>query len=297
MSSTITSPLAKDLLDIPGVSQGFDPVSANEGRYVFVGRPGCGKSTILHSNPHAFILDPEGGGKTVDDPQAGVFVVPKSIPPGEQAAAYKKMAERIIERKRNGKTDIEMLGIDTIDKLIDIFLRDFCLNHNIDDPMEYKDGNGNAYTIVRKEIFGILDSAHRAGLGWTMLAHVTPKSKQVGGEVKMIQSLAVSDSFAIAIRRECEHMLFMEFATKTWTEPGIKKVVKGRTIEIPGDTRKEVIRVLRTVPGGIWKGETTNDVKVRVPFPDKTVVPRKEGWASLSQAYEAAVQELTGEKR
>lgn len=297
MSSTITSPLAKDLLDLPGVHQGFAPVSANEGRYVFVGRPGCGKSTILHSNPRAFILDPEGGGKTVDDPQAGVYVVPKSVPPGEQAAAYKKMAERIIERKRSGKTDIQMLGIDTIDKFIDIFLRDFCLNHHIDDPLDYKDGNGNAYTIVRKEIFGILDSAYRAGLGWTMLAHVTPKTKQVGGETKIIQSLAVSDSFAIAVRRECEHMLFMEFASRTWTESGVKKTVRGKTIEIPGKTKKEVIRVLRTIPGGVWKGETTNDVKVRVPFPDKTVVPRKGGWASLSQAYEAAVQELTGEKR
>ena len=297
MSSTIVSPLAKDLLDLPGVHQGFDPVSANRGRYVFTGRPGCGKSTILHSNPQAFILDVEGGGSTVDDPQAGVYRVPDTVPPGKQAAAYKAMAEKIIERRRRGKTDVQLLGVDSIDKLIDIFLRDFCLNHGIEDPLEYKDGNGNAYTMVRRDIFGMFDAAYRAGLGWAMLAHVTPKTRKVGGEEKVVQSLAVSDSFAVAIRRECEHMLFMEFATKTWTEPGPTKMVAGKKITLPGETKKEITRVLRTKPGGVWKGESTTDVKVRVPFPDKTVVPRIGGWPALAKVYDEAIATLTGEKK
>lgn len=297
MASKITSPLAPDLSKLPGVRQGFHPPTANEGRYVFVGRPGCGKSTLLHSNPRAFILDAEGGGRTVDDPQAGVYTVPKSVPPGKQAEAYKKMAELIIDRKRKGKTDVEMLGIDSIDKFIEIFLRDFCLNHNIKDPLEYKDGNGNAYTIVRKEIFGLLDEAYRAGLGWSILAHVTPKTKQVNGTTRVIQTLAVSDSFAVAVRRECEHMLFIEFATRRWTEKGTTKTIPGgKVIKIPGEEKKETTRVLRTLPGGVWKGETSNEVKTRVPFPDKAVVPKIGGWASLTQAYESAVQELTGEK-
>jgi hypothetical protein len=294
MASTITSPLADDLAKIPGVSQGFAPVSVNNGRYVFTGRPGSGKSTFLHSNPRAFILDPEGGGATVDDPQAGVYVVPNSVAPGQQAKAYKDMATRIIDRKRRGKNDIQMLGIDTIDKMIDLFLRDFCLNKGIEDPLEYKDGNGNAYTIVRQDIFGMLDSAHRAGLGWALLAHVTPKTRKIGSEEKIVQSLSVSDSFSTAIKRECEHMLFLEFAVRSWTEPGETKVVAGKTITLPGEPRKENVRHLRTKPGGVWKGESTSDVKVRVPFPDKVIIPRVGGWGVLTKAYDEAVATLTG---
>lgn len=296
-TSTITSPLAEDLLKLPGVTHGFNPVSANQGRYVFTGKPGCGKSTLLHSNPDAFILDPEGGGKTVDDPQAIVYCIPKSIPPGEQAAAYRNMAMKVIERARAGKTDIKHFGIDTIDKLIDIFMRDFCIIHKIDDPLEYRDGNGNAYTIVRRDIFGLLDAAYRAGLGWSLLAHVTPRTRRLGGEEKIILSLSVSDSFATIIRRECEHMLFMEFAVKSWTEPETTKIIAGKKITIRGDNRQENVRVLRTTPAGVWTGESSNEVKVRVPFPDKTVVPRTGGWAAFARTYDAAVLTLTGETK
>ena len=295
VTSTITSPLASDLSSIPGVKQGFDPPSVNQGRYVFTGRPGCGKSTLLHSNPQAFILDPEGGGRTVDDPQSPRYTVPLSVPPGKQAQAYFDMAEAVIKRRRAGKLDIETLGIDTVDKLIDLSLRDFCLNHNIEDPLEYRDGNGNAYTIVRRQIFGLLDSAYRAGLGWALLAHVTPKTRRIGGDEKVVQSLAVSDSFAVALYRECEHMLYMEFATNTTALPGKTTVVKGKTIQLPGTTRQETVRVLRTKPGGVWKGEQTANVKVRVPFPDKTVVPRLKGWEAVSRAYEEAVTTLIGD--
>jgi hypothetical protein len=92
-------------------------------------------------------------------------------------------------------------------------------------------------------------------------------------------------------------MLFMEFATRTWTEPGETKIVSGKKIVLPGETKKEIMRVVRTRPGGVWKGESTTDVKVRVPFPDKTVIPRIGGWSELSKVYDEAVATLTGEKK
>ncbi|KKN86944.1 hypothetical protein LCGC14_0265070 [marine sediment metagenome] len=69
----ITSPIPGDLAKLPGVSTGFRPVPVNRGRFVFTGKPGCGKSTLAHSNPKAFILDPEMGGNTADDPRAICF--------------------------------------------------------------------------------------------------------------------------------------------------------------------------------------------------------------------------------
>jgi hypothetical protein len=293
ITSPISTPIPDDLAKIPGVVSGFRPVPINQARFVFAGRPGSGKSTLVHSNPKAFIIDPEDGSRTVDDPQAIVYQLPSNIPPGKQAEAYMKIVDTIVERKRKGKTDIEMLGIDTIDELIDIFLVDLCINHSIDDPGDYKDGHGKGYSVVGKAIFGMLDKVHRAGLGWTVIAHLTESTRRIGQEEKVIQSLGISDSFARALRRKCEHMAFVDPATSTKAAPTRTKMVGGKAIELPGKIKLEPIRVLRTFPGGLWKGESTGDIKVRVPLPDKTELPKVGGWDILTKVYDEAITTLT----
>lgn len=294
-SQTITSPIPKDLADLPGVSTGFRPVPVNRGRYVLTGRPGCGKSTLVHSNPKAFILDPEMGGNTVDDPKAICFTPDSDkTPEGDTAAAYMDMVNTLIDRRKKGARDIELIAIDTIDELIEIFLRDFCLKHKLEDPLDYRSGEGNAYSIVRRDIFNdILDRAYRAGFGWVILAHVTPKTIRHDGEERVVMSLAVSDSFRNAMFRKCEHMMFMEYHTKVVAGDPIVKVVGGKEIVIPGKAEKEESRILKTKPGGLWKGETTNEVKVRVPFPDSTEIPRLGGWNVVTNVYNEAIKTLT----
>lgn len=291
---TITSPIPQDLAKLPGVSTGFRPVGVNRGRYVFTGRPGCGKSTLIHSNPKAFILDPEMGGNTVDDPRAICFTPdPDKTPEGETAAAYMTMVDTLIARRKKGAKDIEMIVFDTIDELIEIFLRDFCLKHSLEDPLDYRSGEGNAYSIVRRDLFGILDRAYKAGFGWTVLAHVTPKTIRHGGEDRVVMSLSISDSFRNSLFRKCEHMMFLEYHTKTVTGPAKKVTLKGREIVVPGVSTQVECRILKTKPGGLWRGETTNEVKVRIPFPDATEIPSFEGWNVLSSVYDEAIRTLT----
>ncbi len=285
--------LPKDLAKVPGMSRGFDPPGVNHSRFVVAGLAGCGKSTVMHSNPRMFILDPEGGGVTAADPQALVYRTPITVPPGEQADAYRAAVRRMIDRHRRGDHEFCMLGVDTIDKLIDVFMVDFCVQKGIVDPLEYKDGRGNAYTIVRRDIFGLLDEATRAGMGWCLAAHVTPKTRRVGEEERVVNTLAVSDSFAVTVRRECEHMLFMEFVTRSVVEPGALKVVAGKEIRLPGARKTQEVRVLRTRPGGTWQGEPLNTVKVRIPFPDKMEVPKWNGWGVVADGYTEGVRILT----
>lgn len=293
-SQTITSPIPKDLQALPGISTGFRPPPVNRGRFVFTGRPGCGKSTLIHSNPKAFILDPEGGGNTVSDPQAICFAPdPDDTPEGQTAKAYMAMVDTLIARRKRGSKDIEMIVIDTIDELIDIFLRDFCLEHKLEDPLDYRSGEGNAYSIVRRDVFGILDRAYKAGFGWTVLAHVTPKTIRHGGQETVVMSLSVSDSFRNALYRKCEHMMFMEFHSKNVTAPSTTRTISGKQISIPGVVSQVECRILKTKAGGLWKGETTNEVKVRVPFPDATEVPRLAGWGVVTDVYGEAVKTLT----
>lgn len=293
-SQVITSPIPDDLASIPGISTGFDPASVNRGRFVFTGRPGCGKSTLIHNNPKAFVLDPEHGGNTVDDPRAIRFSPdPDKTPEGETAAAYMAMVDVLIARRKKGAKDFEMIVLDTIDELIDIFLRDFCLKNKLEDPLDYKSGEGNAYSIVRRDIFGMLDRAYKAGFGWTVLAHVTPKTIRHAGEDRVVMSLAVSDSFRNALYRKCEHMMFMEFATRTVQGPSTSRTVGGKKVTLPGEITQEECRILKTKPGGLWKGETTSEVKVRVPFPDATEIPRLAGWDVVTKVYDEAIETLT----
>lgn len=291
---TITSPIPADLAKIPGIVTGFKTVGVNRGRYVFTGRPGCGKSTLVHSNPKAFILDAEMGGNTVDDPKAARYTPdPDSTPEGATADAYRTMVDTLIARRKRGSKDFELLAIDTIDELIEIFLRDFCLKHSLEDPLDYHSGEGNAYSIVRRDVFGILDRAYKAGFGWAILAHVAPKTIRVGNEERTLLSLSVSDSFSKAIFRKCEHMMFMEYHTKTVLGPKVTKVVAGKKVVLPQTSHQEICRVLKTKPGGLWKGETTNDVKVRVPLPDATEIPPIGGWDVFTKVYDEAVKTLT----
>ncbi len=291
---TITSPIPGDLASLPGVTTGFRPVGVNRGRYVFTGRPGCGKSTLIHSNPKAFIFDPEMGGNTVDDPRAICFTPdPDSTPEGDTATAYMTMMDTLIARRKKGAKDIEMIVFDTLDELIEIFLRDFCLKHTLEDPLDYRSGEGNAYSIVRRDVFGMLDRAYKAGFGWTVLAHVTPKTIRHAGEERIVLSLSVSDSFRNALFRKCEHMMFMEYHTKS--VPGEAKTItlNGKSRVIPGTPTQVECRILKTKPGGLWRGETTNEVKVRVPFPDATEIPQIGGWKVVSSAYDVAIKTLT----
>lgn len=293
---TITSPIPSDLAKLPGVSTGFRPVGVNRGRYVFTGRPGCGKSTLIHSNPKAFILDPEMGGNTVDDPRAICFTPdPDKTPEGETASAYMKMVDTLIARRKKGAKDIEMIVFDTIDELIEIFLRDFCLKHSLEDPLDYRSGEGNAYSIVRRDLFGILDRAYKAGFGWTVLAHVTPKTIRHGGEDRVVMSLSISDSFRNSLFRKCEHMMFLEYHTKSIPGKVITFTSKtgGKPLTVPGTPTQVECRILKTKPGGLWRGETTNEVKVRIPFPDSTEIPSFDGWKVLSSVYDEAIQTLT----
>lgn len=293
-SQTITSPIPSDLAKIPGVTTGFRPVSVNRGRFVFTGRPGCGKSTLVHNNPKAFILDHDQGGNTVDDPRAIRYCPdPDKTPEGATADAYRNIVDVLIARRKKGAKDIEMIALDTYDELIEIFLRDFCLKHKLEDPLDYKSGEGNAYSIVRRDIFEILNRAYRAGFGWAILVNVTPKVIRHGGEERTVLSLSVSESFANAVRKKCEHFMYLAYHTKTVKGPPTTRTIGGKKVTIPGETRKEECRLLKTKPGTLWAGETTDEVKVRIPFPDSTEIPRLGGWDVFTRVYDEAIQTLT----
>jgi hypothetical protein len=290
--------IPKDLQGVVGMRSGFDVPSVQHIRLALTGQPGVGKSTFLNSNPYLLSLDPERGGDTAVDPQALRFSPPPNTDPAHLDEAYVDFVDKIIARKKAGHDDIRMIALDTIDEFIDIFLTALCLKRGIDDPGDTKDGRGNGYTIVRKAVFGMLDKIHRAGMGWSIVAHTKTKTIRVGSEERQVSDLAVSDSFKGAIFQKCEHMLFLERGVESSHEADQRVTIRGKEIVKKGRPVITPVRRLKAEPGGLWHGQgaETNDVKVRVPIQSGIILPKVGGWDQFTKAYEDAVSVLTGDR-
>lgn len=289
--------IPKDLQGISGVQTGFDIPTVQQSRLVITGQPGAGKSTFLNSNPHLISLDPEQGGRTVADPQALRFTPPANTDPAQLDKAYLAFADKLIARKLGGRDDFKMVCVDSLDELIGIFQRALCLRAATDGMIpeigDIGGGHGKGYAMVRESIFGMLDKIHRAGLGWACIAHTTIKTVTVDNKEVQVSGLAMSQSYMSALFRKCEHMMFIEHGIQVVPGKMVPVIVGARTINKPGKSTNQRVRKLKTRPGGLWQGGSTNDVKVRVPLKNEYILPKVGGWGLFAEAYEEACNLLT----
>lgn len=297
---TTTSVITKrevpqDLKSIPGLSTGFNPVPLERSRIVISGQPGSGKSTFLNSFPGAVVLDPERGGDTVSDPKAIRFTAPEGTPEDQLDLAYLKFADRIIDRKRAGATDVTMIGIDSYDQLIEVFLAALCARNNEPNPLKVDVGRGNGYTQVRMDIFGMLDRASQAGLGWAIVAHTAVETLTVGGNEIHKRVMAVTPSFRPPLFRKSEHMLMIEHALQTATPPPKQVTLPGGGVKrIPQKPVHKRVRRIKTLPGAEFTGGAeAADIKSRLPLPEHIVVPAVGGYEVFKAEFDLAISRLT----
>lgn len=285
--------IPKDLAGIDGLEVGFHPPTSNQTRLLITGSPGSGKSTFLNSNPDLLMIDVERGGKTVADPKAMRFSAPVTIDPANLDKTYLEFVDKLIARRVKGATDIQMIGVDSMDEFIDIFLNAYCIRLGVQDPIQQADGSsGNIYTMVRKEICNMLDRIHRSGMGWAVVGHSVQKTIRLNNEEKYVSTLAMSDSFRSVFHRKCEHFLYVESGVELITPPPVVKVVNGKSHSKPQPPEVKSVRWLKTAPGGIWKGADAGELKVRVPLSDRIKLPATSGYAAFTMDYNRAVKVL-----
>lgn len=259
-------------------------VTANRSRLALTGRPGTGKSTLVNSNPKALILDLEGAGMTIRDPQALRF--PSDMASLKHPADdIRKCFQVLVDNA--GKPDMpETIVIDTLDELYDAFRRDLLQKHNLEDVGDYKGGHGKGYFVLRDEIIGWLDKLYRAGYGWCVICHIRPQTTADGA---IIPTLAVPPSVAGVIYQKCEHFLQVELTsyanvTKTIkTSEGTKEVAVQKKLDKPQ-------RYLSAASGRHARSDVYDDVKARLNFPDQILLPPTGGWAEFEKAFDEAVQ-------
>lgn len=286
-----------------GVAVGWQPVPLNRSRLLLAGHPGTAKSSLLHNNPKAVVLDIEGGGRTVLEPRAVRWPNWKNIEDDRAAGKvvpspcfedFRAFTRKVIERKVAGKLpEVEMIGIDGFDAILDLWKRDACKEFKIENINDYRGGYGKGYDLGCETLFGLLDEIYRAGMGWCLLIHLVDRTIKVGNTDVTQTSLAVPEKFQGHLGRVVEHVLFLDHDTETVIPQNETKLPDGRTITTPGLPVVTSVRRVSCTPGTTLRGTQSNDPKVRVPMVPTFLLPKQNSWAKLEAEYNAALTRMT----
>ena len=263
------------------VTQGFVAPDPDRMKIVITGRPGCGKTSFVSSNPRLVLFDLERGSETVIDPACTRLQVRR-----KSTTAADDLRRSITALIAAYPADVAMqetisaVGFDSFDALVKMFSRDLCLKHNLEDPGEYKGGHGKGYFKIGDELFDMFDQLGRVGLGVVLTAHQS--LEDVSGVT--VPTLNVSPSFRNRLIQWRTLMFKMEAA------PGkIKtKLKSGGTIEIPSKDPKDRQYILITDTS--TTAEDYDSPKSNVPIESGLVIPSRNGWGAYRDAYSRAVE-------
>jgi hypothetical protein len=280
-STRVRNPLTGEELDlgIPGIGAGWEPTPLGRSRIAIVGKSGTGKSTLLHSGPKTLVLDTELGGRTVACPQA--FRFPAN---GTNAtlAHYKEAAQKLIYQKATLATNIETVGVDTLDSLAGLFAKDICARHRVDDVGDACGGYGKGWSRLTTEVFAFLDSLHDAGFGVAVLAHVNVDVIRTKSGDVLQQNISLTQKLRHKLVEWADHILWLESSSEFSKDPGT-----GKMAMVP-------VKKLRTASvSGNFKGDQKENIKSRLPLPETLIIPPQHGWAHLSLAFDEAINVLT----
>lgn len=289
--------LQNDLKSLaPGLATGPAFPDINSARWCISGKPGTGKSTLIHGNPQAFVLDLDRVQGQLAETRAIRYRVPDSVDPAKIAQGYRDAVSAIVARYRKGARDIRGIFADTLDDLVDVHIMEMCNEETkLLDPGDFGGGHGKGWSLIRHTIFRMFEMVGKSGMGWGVLCHVCEETKTVKGAQGYVErtyaSLAVSPKMRTAARQKVDHMLML--CRGTLWHKGKEESIKlpgGKTIKRPGKGHTQDIVYALTSPGGVMDGDATEDVKRRLPFPDRITLPEIGGWDILTEEYDKAIE-------
>lgn len=273
------------LSSVMSVSRGFQAPDPDRLRIVITGRPGCGKTSFVASNPRCLLIDLEKNSGTVIDPACQRAQIRAS---STTAADDIRQAVRGFLTAYRTDTALQQaigcVAFDSFDALVDIFSRDLSARNGGIDIGDIGGGHGKGYFKVRDELFGLLEDIHRAGLGWVLVAHQS--LKEVNGVT--VQALNVSKSFRDQLIRSRDLMFKMEVTSKIQqrTKSGAVITVESKN---PADRRHVLITDTSTT------AEDFDSPKSNVPIESGLTIPPKDGWATFREAYNKALAKRQAE--
>lgn len=275
---TITGKLA--------VKTGFDPKDFDSLFVVITGRPGCGKSSLVASNPRAILYDLELNAGSVIDPQATRL----ELDPNSTTAAddLRASIRGLIASYRSDaalRESVKTVEFDSFDRMVDIFQKDLCRKHNVEDVGDYKGGHGKGYFKVCDELFDLLTQLRLVGLGVVLTSHLGPKDLKSsdGSPVRTITTLCVSGTYRKALVQRRDLMLRVECTQrkiKTKLPSGVEIEQQSKN---PNDRQYVVLADTSTTE------DDFDSPKTPVPMESGLVLPPKGSWQAVRDAWNRAV--------
>lgn len=277
------------LSGVAGVATGHEAPTLNQSRIVAASLPGKGKSSLLHNNGKALVLDPEWGGKTVKSPRAIRFGPTQDKKTGlkhhPSSEDYLRVVQKVVDARKAGSREIEMLGVDTLNSLLKLRERELMAKFNVTRLKDITHGDG--FTMVTNFVQDLLTLAESSGMGWFCCVHVGVKSVRTDDGEKIVHDMTLWPTVRNLIEGVCDHRFYLDKCQVPVVET---KMIGGKPKEVTVGQRTAC--VLESKPGLKFKPGQFDDMKVRVPFEDEIVISEDNGWADLEAAYAKAVAKL-----
>ena len=261
---------------------------------VIQGRPGCGKSSLVASNPRCLFFDLERNAGMVIDPAATrVEVRPTSTTAARDIRAAVDGFLAAYRTDTALRESISTVAFDSYDRLVEIFLRDLCREHDLEDAGDYKSGHGKGYFKVRDELFDMFERILRAGLGVVLTAHLGPRELRVPGkkDPETIITLSVSKTFRDNLVRT-RHMMFR---MECQPIPIERVTAAGVKIKLPSNDPSARQYVLITDTS--TNANDFDSPKSSVPMASGLPIPEVAGWQAVRDAYTAAAEMRRNQSR
>jgi hypothetical protein len=261
---------------------------------VIQGRPGCGKSSLIASNPRCLFFDLEkNAGDVIDLRAERIEVRPTSTTAARDIRAGVDGFLSAYRTDTALREAFSMIAFDSYDRLVEIFLRDLCREHELEDPGEYRGGHGKGYFKVRDELFDMFERILRVGLGVTLTAHLGPEDIRIPGkkEPETHITLSVSKTFRNQLVRT-RHMMFRTECQPVMVE---KVTAAGVKIKLPSsdpDAREYVL-----VTDTSTNPNDFDSPKASVPMGSQLIIPPVAGWQAVRNAYAGAVEIRRNQRR
>lgn len=274
MSTEIINPLTGRCLDLGvSVSTGGDAPPLERSKIVLVGKPGCGKSSLVQSCPDALVFDTQNGAGSVPTPYAFRW-------PAKGQKFDLKQALGVLDKLVDKPQGIRVVAIDLFADWARQQQTIFCTTHKVTNPGDALGGFGAGWAALQGEVFAVLDRLVDKGFGVVLTAHClnnVVRAPKTGDLV--LQDIILPNKIRELLGAWADHVLWMETGTTT-------ALVDGKMVSQP-------VRIIRTTDlPGKFRGAQKEMVKTRLPLPDTFPIPAKQGWAHLQNVFAAAEEKL-----